>query len=652
MGNAPLLVSAVSSQSMVEKHWKWLAVSAAAALVVVGTTMWVLASPNDRKPSTPKQKKSQKARKSKKSISSSVSSSQESIPDAISLQPIVNKEPVKTPEPVLAQREIPVSVVDATVVTKNIIEPAIMEPMRPAASKSAVSSQAEPGTPASTPVSVTAPISPTVDYHDADNVPTVSPQEVQKLAEAFKASGNKCFQKKEYVEAIEHYTEAIDLKPGAVYYSNRAACYANIGEQEKVVEDCNQALKLDKSYLKAINRRALAYEKLNNLRESLNDYTAVCILEEFKNEASLTAMDRVMKVLGKEMATDLMKTREPRLPSETFITAYMDSFRQTSTQIDQFLEMIPVESGDKLLLSAFGYIKSRDYQKAYELAFKAVDEQLSSLFKHLAYNLRGTFSFLKGEVDAAMADFEQALSLDPTSINSLIKRASIFMERGELEKTIDELDHAEIINSNDPDLYYHRGQVRFLTNQLEGAVEDYKKSLSLDDKFVYAHIQLGVTLYKMGDIGEATKIFTKASRKFPKSFEVLNYRGEIFLDQGDFAEALASFDKASDLQPKSPLPYINKAMLYLQAQQRPVEAEELIRKAIKVDPLCDIAYTQLAQILLQQQRTDEALAVYEQAIDVTRSEPELINAIACREAAIAQIYVTKEYPEIMAKLGR
>lgn len=38
---------------------------------------------------------------------------------------------------------------------------------------------------------------------------------------------------------------------------------------EKVVEDCDSALKLDPKYVKALNRRAMAYEGLGKWEEAL-----------------------------------------------------------------------------------------------------------------------------------------------------------------------------------------------------------------------------------------------------------------------------------------------------------------------------------------------------------------------------------------------
>lgn len=102
----------------------------------------------------------------------------------------------------------------------------------------------------------------------------------------------------------------------------------------------------------------------------------------------------------------------------------------------------------------------------------------------------------------------------------------------------------------------------------------------------------------------------------------------------------------------SPLPYINKAILYLQWKQDATNAEAECRKALMIDPLCDIAYTQLAQLLCHQNKIDEALTVYDQAIAVTRTEAEVMNVISCREAAQAQKYVSINYPQAMLNIGR
>ena len=76
-------------------------------------------------------------------------------------------------------------------------------------------------------------------------------QDRNKLGATLKDRGNSLYSKKDYKTAAECYTKAIEVsvKRDAVFYSNRAACYGNHSppEYEKVVADCDEALKLDKT---------------------------------------------------------------------------------------------------------------------------------------------------------------------------------------------------------------------------------------------------------------------------------------------------------------------------------------------------------------------------------------------------------------------
>ncbi|KAJ3147872.1 TOM (translocase of outer membrane) complex component [Geranomyces michiganensis] len=483
------------------------------------------------------------------------------------------------------------------------------------------------------------------------DVGALSEKERAALAKEAKGLGNTFFAERKYDQAIDLYSQAIAFKPDAVFYSNRAACYSNLGDYDKVIEDCTASLELDSVYVKALNRRAQAYERKDRLVDALNDYTVMCVLEEFANETVLVATDRVLKQIAHAKAAIQMETRVPRLPSDTFIAAFMDSFTLTGKGAGKVVAHVPETKGDKLVQDAYRAVVDRKWADAQTAAAAAVESgDLSAYYLPLAYNLRATFAFLRGDVDAAFNDLETALEANPNDINSIIKRASIFMERADVERAAAEYDRAIATDPKHADTYYHRGQIRVLTGDNQGAVEDYKRSIELDASFVYAHIQLGVALYKLGDVQGAVDTFRNAEKRFKKSGEVFNYHGEILLDTQQYEEAIKNFDKAIQMMPDSPLPHINKAILYLQWRQDPVTAETECRKAIAVDPLCDMAYAQLAQLLLHQGKFEESLDAYDHASKLARTEPELANALALREAAAAQLHVSRKYPAVIAKL--
>ena len=112
-----------------------------------------------------------------------------------------------------------------------------------------------------------------------------------------KAEGNTRFNVGAYDDALELYTQAIDLVEDdcdqrAVFYANRAACYSKMGEHKLVVEDCTSALELREDYAKALHRRSSARESLGEYQPALDDMKRVVELEP-SNSLALAAIPRL-----------------------------------------------------------------------------------------------------------------------------------------------------------------------------------------------------------------------------------------------------------------------------------------------------------------------------------------------------------------------
>jgi hypothetical protein len=88
-------------------------------------------------------------------------------------------------------------------------------------------------------------------------------EEKLERARGLKQAGNILFSEHNYSAAALRYTEAIEEAPEkhkecAVFLNNRATCYFKMGDYDKVISDCSQALKLDADYTKCLLRRAQA----------------------------------------------------------------------------------------------------------------------------------------------------------------------------------------------------------------------------------------------------------------------------------------------------------------------------------------------------------------------------------------------------------
>ncbi|PSR77738.1 hypothetical protein PHLCEN_2v7722 [Hermanssonia centrifuga] len=492
----------------------------------------------------------------------------------------------------------------------------------------------------------------------SEAITSMSGEERSKVAASLKTKGNTAYSQRQFSKAALFYTKAIEItpKPEPIYYSNRAACYVNMQppQHELVVEDCNAALNLDKRYVKALNRRAAALEALGRFEDSLSDFTASTILERFANGSTAAAVERVLKKLATKKAEEILKTRELRLPSHTFVSAYFGAFRPRP------LPTLPENpsTGDKTLLLALEALGAQNYIHSVTLVNEAIEQGISwDAGKAEALNLRGTFKFLMSDVKGSKEDLLASVDLVPGLTQSWVKLASVHMEQGDPVKTFDCFEEAIKHNNKDPDIYYHRGQVLFIMNEFVRAADDYTKSTELDKDFVFSHIQLAVAQYKADNIANSMATFRRTLREFPKRSEPQNYYGELLLDQGRFSDAVEKFERAIELEnakppPANVLPMVNKGLALYQWKQDIIAAEDCCQEALRIDPECEAAVATLAQLSLQQNKIEAAVDLFKRQADLARSEPELVNALTYQYASAAQIEFLHNFPDMASQLSQ
>ena len=127
--------------------------------------------------------------------------------------------------------------------------------------------------------------------------------------------------------------------------------------------------------------------------------------------------------------------------------------------------------------------------------------------------------------------------------------------------------------------FYDRTQER-----LAMAKEAVDKALTLDPDLPQAHVALGYYHYwGYLDYDRALTEFAIAQKSQPNSGGLLTGIGAVQRRQGKMAEALPSFVKASELDPRSALLAYNVALTYV-LLRNPVEAERHFDRAISLSP--------------------------------------------------------------------
>ena len=113
-----------------------------------------------------------------------------------------------------------------------------------------------------------------------EELPPRDAEEDERLlvqAREAKERGNTHFKAGELPEALECYSEAIELaaptevEEVGVFFANRAAVFSRMGQHQAVCDDCDAALQRQPGYVKALLRRAQAKEALDQPSEALAD---------------------------------------------------------------------------------------------------------------------------------------------------------------------------------------------------------------------------------------------------------------------------------------------------------------------------------------------------------------------------------------------
>ncbi|GJW61886.1 HSP-interacting protein [Tanacetum coccineum] len=115
---------------------------------------------------------------------------------------------------------------------------------------------------------------------------------ILKKAHDLKELGNIKFQSKDFIGALENYEDALKLTPKthpdrAVFHSNKAACLMQIKpiDYDKVISECSFALQAQPVYVRALLRRARAFEALGKHDLAMLDVNTLLGLEPNHRDA-------------------------------------------------------------------------------------------------------------------------------------------------------------------------------------------------------------------------------------------------------------------------------------------------------------------------------------------------------------------------------
>ncbi|MDT0264836.1 tetratricopeptide repeat protein [Streptomyces sp. DSM 44915] len=270
---------------------------------------------------------------------------------------------------------------------------------------------------------------------------------------------------------------------------------------------------------------------------------------------------------------------------------------------------------------------------------------LTDADRALAHSLRGRTHHTDDQLDAAVADFSQAIDLRPDFASPYVGRAKALLQLDQLPGAHADANRAVQIDPADAEHWGLRGVTHRLLGQHEPALADLSQAVQLNPKYSWAFAQRGLTHRALGQLDQALVDLSHAVQLNPADAWAFARRGEIHHLLGDHQQALADLDSAIKLNFEYTWAFAQRATTHRllgNYQQALTDLDHVIR----LDPEYPWALASRGQIHRALGHTDQALADLDHAI---RLDPGHVLALSER-SEIRQLL--GHYEQALADLRR
>jgi len=457
------------------------------------------------------------------------------------------------------------------------------------------------------------------------------------MADELKAKGNKAFSEKKYEEAIDYFTQAINIdSSNHVFFSNRSACYASLNNFQKALEDAEQTIKLKSDWPKGYSRKGAALHGLGRLDEAIDAYNEGLKidpnnallkkgLQDVENAMQKDGVERMFsELLSGDLIEKCSKTKCAKYLAEPdFVQALKEiqanpnslNFYMKDQRIMEFVLSALMPQGAD---AEFTNTPPPEYTAARESKpepkpepepepelTEEQKEQKNKREESDKEKTLGNAAYKKKDFETALSHYEKAYEIDDTNIAVLTNKAAVLYEMGKYDEAIkvceDAVEHGREVRADFKLIAraFHRiGNAYHKKGDLDNAIKFYNKSLA-----EHRTPQVLDVLRKTEkEKAEAAKL---AYHDVAKADEARN-QGNTLFKEGKYSEAVKFYTEAIKRNEDDPRNWNNRATCYIKLMAIS-EAEKDADECIKRDPNFLKAYIRKAQVFLAKRETSKAI---------------------------------------------
>ncbi len=186
-----------------------------------------------------------------------------------------------------------------------------------------------------------------------------------------------------------------------------------------------------------------------------------------------------------------------------------------------------------------------------------------------------------GELESALTLEQNILQREPENIQAYVALGNIYFMQENYTDMISTLKQGEAVDSKQEQIHFLLGKAYHGTHEELQAIAELTRAITLKEDFFEAYLLRGTILQEMKQVEEAAADAAKVLELAPEDEQALMLGGTVACLKGEGEQACRYFSQVTE-----------------------------------VNPFNQKAYEYLVQVLVSLQKTDEAMARLDEAIDV------------------------------------
>jgi len=196
-------------------------------------------------------------------------------------------------------------------------------------------------------------------------------------------------------------------------------------------------------------------------------------------------------------------------------------------------------------------IGSNEYTTQYNQYLRRVQNTPQQQQQRTATTLveQGLQKYEKRDYDGAIADYTEAIRIDPNGANAYYNRGIVYFDKNDYDRAVADYTQAIRINSNYADAYNNRGIAYANKYDYDRSIADYTQAIRLNPNYANAYINRGISYYYKNDYDRAIADYTQAIRINPNYANAYYYRGIAYDDKNDYNRAIEDYEAVLRIEP-------------------------------------------------------------------------------------------------------